>query len=76
MDFLKLQTKTAVVSHGGLHLALDHKLLVSAGDLSGDLGSEVVDLLLNALTLGVVDGVDEGDLAAQLLACVGNATRC
>ena len=48
------------------------ELLLSTGDLCGDFSGEVVSLLLNALTLDVVNGVNEGDLAAQLLGGVGN----
>ena len=48
------------------------KLLASASDLSSDLSSEVLFLLLDALTLDVVDSIDEGSLAAQLLGSVGN----
>ena len=46
--------------------------LLSAGDLSSDLSSEVLFLLLDALTLDVVDSIDEGSLAAQLLGSVSN----
>ena len=46
--------------------------LLSASDLSSDLSSEVLFLLLNALTLDVVNGVDEGSLASQLLGSVSN----
>ena len=42
------------------------ELLLSAGDLGGDLSGEVVGLLLDAFTLDVVKGVNEGYLAAQL----------
>ena len=48
------------------------QLLSSAGDLSSDFSSEVLFLLLNAFTLDVVDSIDEGDLAAQLLGSVSN----
>ena len=48
------------------------KLLLSTGNLGSDFSSEIVDLLLDAFTLGVVDSVHKGDLAAQLLGSVGN----
>ena len=51
---------------------LEYQLLVGAGDLCGNLISEVLFLLLDALTLDVVNGVHEGDLAAQLLGSVSN----
>ena len=53
-------------------MCLESKLLASASDLSSDLSSEVVDLLLDALTLNVVNSVDKGDLATQLLGSIGN----
>ena len=39
------------------------ELLLSAGDLGGDLSGEVVGLLLDAFTLDIVNGVNEGDVA-------------
>ena len=50
------------------------KLLASAGDLSSDFSSEVVNLLLDAFALDEVHSVNKGDLAAQLLGSVGNVT--
>ena len=48
------------------------KLLLSACDLSSHFVSKVLFLLLDAFALDVVDGIHEGDLAAQLLGSVGN----
>ena len=49
-----------------------NQLFASAGDLCGNFLSEVVFLLLDALTLDVVDSIDELDLADQLLSSVSN----
>ena len=51
---------------------MEAELLTGVGNLSGDLSGEVVNLLLNAFTLDVVNSVDEGNLAAQLLAGIGD----
>ena len=42
------------------------KLLGSAGNLGGDFCGEIVYLLLDALALDEVDGVNKLDLAAQI----------
>ena len=48
------------------------QLLGSASDLSSNFLSEVVFLLLNALTLDVVDSIQELSRAAQLLSSIRN----
>ena len=40
--------------------------------LGSDFGREVFLLLLDAFALDEVNGIDEGDLAAELLGCVGD----
>ena len=49
-------------------------LLTGVGDLSSHFVSEVLFLLLDALALHIVNSVNKGDLAAQLLAGVSDVT--